>query len=136
MILRQDEPSCLSRPPTHLAGAPAGPLPRERFSPRVDSCRSTSRPSAVEHEALSRAGGGPASACNPRMIVPEASRNWTRNCIVNAREDDRPPRPSPASVLLGGSGGSRFISIRVAGVEPDRLACSLGHYAPSAAISG
>jgi hypothetical protein len=83
-----------------------------------------------------RALAAVSSACNPRMIVPEASRNWTRNCIVNAREDDRPPRPSPASVLLGGSGGSRFISIRVAGVEPDRLACSLGHYAPSAAISG
>ena len=29
------------------------------------------------------------------MIVPEASRNWTRNRTVNAREDDRPRRPCP-----------------------------------------
>ena len=33
-----------------------------------------------------------ASAC---ISSPEASRNWTRNRTVNAREDDRPRRPSP-----------------------------------------
>ena len=64
-----------------------------------------------------RDGGSARPACISRMIVPEASRNWTRNCTVNVREDDRSrrPRPGPHSRMamaaadrVSSASGSRY----------------------------
>jgi hypothetical protein len=65
------------------------------------------RPAAAGHSIPLTSAIAPAafhaSACISRITVPEALRNWTRNCIVNAREDDRPRRPSPRRYSWAGA---------------------------------
>ena len=73
MILRQDEPSCLSRHPIHLARAPLGRLPRERFSPWVDS----------GHSKCPRIAGLAHSSGNPALRRPSIVYGTFGACAIN-----------------------------------------------------